>query len=226
LEKSNQNKPLLIAWDAPLSFEPDNLYDRNIDKHTRQWIEQHSKPGNQAFEKSAINALPFAGCPHWVISCMTLGLPFKPHNMKYHVELLHDKTKVKKQCVYAIEVHPAVALGAWWLERKIKNPLQRYKGNKKICKGIAQQLGFPCLDNVAFDDDMLDAYVAYKLGKMYLCGSAKWQGDAFKGGYIMPIFEKMSFEETLCHGGKFPVIQKSVPSCCGYLDNVHKQLKN
>jgi hypothetical protein len=66
--------PTLIAWDAPLSYDRGDFYDRRVDKVARAWIKQHVSLGH--FEDKAINARPFAGLPHWAVTCDALGLPF------------------------------------------------------------------------------------------------------------------------------------------------------
>jgi hypothetical protein len=48
--------------------------DRLIDKVARKWVKD--KIEHQVFEKKAINARPFSGLSHWVITCSALGYPF------------------------------------------------------------------------------------------------------------------------------------------------------
>ena len=62
---------LLIAWDAPLSFDGTISYsDRPIDKAVRAFIANEPR-----LKGGAVYALPFSGCPHWAITCDVLGLP-------------------------------------------------------------------------------------------------------------------------------------------------------
>ncbi len=84
----------------------------------------------------------------------------------------------------AIEVHPAVALGAWWVEAGCPEPMPRYKGRPEQCRMIAEALDFPV--GSAVDDDALDAFVAHRLGELFLDGRASCVGDRSAGGYVMP----------------------------------------
>lgn len=169
----------LIAWDAPLSFGPTDLYDRRVDKVARAWAKRHVAIGH--FGEKAINARPFAGLPHWVVTCEALGLPFgtPPSGLR----LVHDRPANDERFV-AIEVHPAMALGAWWIEARRPDSLPRYKGSPGACRMIAAALGFP--DGAGEDDDALDAFVACRLGELFLNGGACCVGDSQTGGYVMP----------------------------------------
>jgi hypothetical protein len=174
------NPATLVAWDAPLSFDPKDLYDRTVDKVVRAWAAAHVRDGR--FAHKAINARCFAGLPHWVVSCVTLGLPFgtPPSGLR-----LADVAPGRAgKAALAIEVHPAVALGAWWLEAHSADPFPRYKGDVSACKRIAKVLGFP--PESGTDDDHLDSFVAHRLGELFVLGKAHWLGGASSGGYVMP----------------------------------------
>ena len=172
----------LVAWDAPLSFGPTDLYDRTVDKVVRAWVMKHVGTGH--FSKKAINARAFAGLPHWVVSCVSLGLPFgtPPLGLRLAdvpaLDSLHTG-------LLAIEVHPAVAIGAWWLASACPEPLPRYKGDPAACASIAARLGFP--SHCGSDDDVLDAFVAHRLGELFVQGQASWVGNPCTGGYVMPL---------------------------------------
>ena len=65
----------LVAWDAPISFSPANGFsDRPVHRAVRAFIAGQRKDGRIA--RGAVSALPFAGCPHWAISCAALRRPF------------------------------------------------------------------------------------------------------------------------------------------------------
>jgi hypothetical protein len=83
-----------------------------------------------------------------------------------------------------VEVHPAVSLAVWWIDKQIGSPLERYKNNKGQAAIIAKKLGFP--NEAGTDDDHLDAYVAFLLGEMLIRGEARWVGSAKAGGYVLP----------------------------------------
>jgi predicted RNase H-like nuclease len=171
---------LLIAWDAPLSFANTDFYDRLVDKAARAWIKKQVTEGH--FSPKAVNARPFAGLAHWAISCFTLGLPFgkPPHGLT----LLPGVPTQEQIGLFAVEVHPAVAMGAKWISLQFSDPFPRYKGNPTACAEIAQRLGF--LMDAGTNDDTLDAYAAYWLGQLFLSGEASWLGDPATGGYVMP----------------------------------------
>ncbi len=174
------NPATLIAWDAPLSFDPNDLYDRTVDKVVRAWAKSNVRDGR--FQEKSDNARCFAGLPHWVVSCVTLGLPFgtPPSGLQLAPEAPDRLGKAP----LAIEVHHAVALGAWWLESCCTDPFPRYKGNATACKRIAEALSFP--PESGADDDHLDSFVAYRLGELFVLGKAHWLGSSSTGGYVMP----------------------------------------
>jgi len=175
---------LLIAWDAPLSFDSTepfyDFYDRLVDKAARSWIKK--QVAEKRFSKKAISVRAFAGLPHWAISCFTLGLPFgeRPDSL----ELLGHVPTQEQTGVFAVEVHPAVAMGAQWISLQLNDPFPCYKSNPTACAEIAERLSFP--EDAGKNDDTLDAYAAYWLGQLFLSGEASWLGDPDRGGYIMP----------------------------------------
>lgn len=167
----------LIAWDAPLSYDHANHSDRLVDRAARAWAKRQVELGR--FHPKAVHALPFAGVPHWAVTCHALGLPFgdPPEGLR----LVQDPPL---DGPVAIEVHPAVALGAWWVESGCSEPMPRYKGDSSACARIVSVLGFPAA--AAVSDDTLDAYVACRLGELFLSGGASWVGNPAIGGYVMP----------------------------------------
>jgi len=172
-----QSRMTLIAWDAPLSYDRVNHSDRRVDRAARAWAKRQVELGR--FEPKAINALPFAGVPHWAVTCHALGMPFgdPPGGLR----LAADTTL---EGPVAIEVHPAVALGAWWIEAGCSDPMPRYKQDPTACARIVSVLGLPAA--AAVSDDALDAYVAWRLGELFLAGAACWVGNPAVGGYVMP----------------------------------------
>jgi predicted nuclease with RNAse H fold len=182
--------PCFIAWDAPLSYSSLSFTDRLIDKATRQWVKEMVKAGR--FEKKAINAMPFSGLSHWVISREALGLPNR--NGEGRLALYPEVKYSKKPTLSAVgEVHPAVALGCLWLDKGIKEPFPRYKGVKKSVglaarKSIVKALRSPDLfpDSCVESDDVLDAYVAWLMAKQFLDGKAEFANDPMEGSYILP----------------------------------------
>lgn len=179
-ERFHANSATLVAWDAPLSFGLADLYDRPVDKVVRAWAKDQLARGR--FAESAVNARCFAGLPHWVVSCLTLGFPFG--SPPSGLQLTPFVLDASQPGPLAVEVHPAVAIGAWWLSSGCAEPLPRYKGSEAGCKKIASTLEFP--DACATNDDFLDSFVAYRLGELLVSGEACWVGSPTVGGYIMP----------------------------------------
>lgn len=171
---------LLIAWDAPLSFADTNFSDRSVDKAVRAWIKK--QVAKKRFSAKAISARPFSQLAHWAISCFTLGLPFGRPPLG--LTLLPSVPTQEQIGLFAVEVHPAVAMGAKWISLKFSDPFPCYKNNPTACAEIAQRLDFP--KDAGKNDDNLDAYVAYWLGQLFLSGKASWLGNPATGGYVMP----------------------------------------
>lgn len=170
----------LIAWDAPISFSHNSFSDRSVDRITRAWVKSEVEKGG--FEKKSINALPFSGLSHWVISCQALGLPFGER-----IEELgfFDNQKFSNEIgSYVVEVHPAVSMGCMWLDAQLDIPFPVYKKSKESRKVIVQELAFPeaCIEN----DDILDAYVAYRMADMFLKSEAGFVCNPNNGSYVLP----------------------------------------
>lgn len=189
-EQVSTHKDLLIAWDAPLSFNPVNSYsDRPIDKALRTFIRAHK----DRIVPNAVSALPFAGCPHWAITNDVLGHPLGGGTSG--ISLADETYPVQQPAgAYAIEVHPAVTLALWWLEAERSEPMQRYKTGSKVSKKLAahhqQQLidtlGKKGMPSHISDDDELDAWVAWRMASDFLQGAAVMIGDTLSGAYVLP----------------------------------------
>ena len=99
------------------------------------------------------------------------------------------------------EVHPAVALAAWWVGQGKSDPMPRYKGERKgaregLC-AVAEFLGLshdhPALfdvimkeDGVGQPDDRLDAWIACRLAREWTQGTAHPVGAPDGGSYLLP----------------------------------------
>jgi len=176
-----ESKNCIIAWDAPLSFSRESLSDRMIDKVTRAWVKKMVAEGR--LDKGSVNALPFSGLSHWVISCESLGLPFG--NSLPGLALYEHREFCGDEGQFLIEVHPAVSMACLWLDRDIDQPFPVYKKtNKDSRRIIVGNLGFPdvCIES----DDILDAYVAFTMAESFINKSATSLFIPSEGSYVLP----------------------------------------
>ncbi len=176
----------LICWDSPLSFDSSiNFSDRPIDKVVRAAVSGWVKEGK--IDQKAVSIRPFSGCPHWALSCEALGLPFSKARQNPY-KLAFTKEEAMSGGIWLLEVHPAVALALWWAELPSNSgPMPVYKGKPEKCQQIAKELGFDLLVGRDWlDDDVLDAFVACRVGQQFLTGESMWIGDPRRGGYILP----------------------------------------
>lgn len=176
---------LLVTWDSPLAFDSAlSFSDRPVDRAVRRWVRQQL--GDRRIEAKAVSVRPFSGCPHWTVSCHVLGLPFgsrlgnlQPCNGAFALPSAGEGM--------VVETHPAVALAMWWIDLGLTEPFPRYKGfkgNADVCASIASTLGFPKAAGI--DDDVLDAYVGWRLGVDFVQGKAVLLGTAQAGNYLVP----------------------------------------
>jgi hypothetical protein len=191
-KRLSEGQALLIGWDAPLSFDPaQEFYNRPIDKAVHRWINE--RKGEGRIEPKAVSALPFAGCPHWAITCHTLGFPYgtPPEGLELSPSTF---TGPAPGHALVLETHPAVALALLWIEKGISDAFPRYKSGGAVtranCQKIAEKLGFgPCQNadgTESWDDDALDAYVGWEMVRRFIRGEAILAGDPKKGGYLLP----------------------------------------
>ena len=115
---------LLIAWDAPLSFDSTiSCSDRPVDRALRAVLKAEHR-----IDPGAASILPFSGCSHWAITCSALGYPFGPKPGSLQLAPVDLPRNLDTTGAYLIEVHPAVTLAVWWLESKTGKKMRRYKG--------------------------------------------------------------------------------------------------
>ncbi len=184
--------PALVAWGAPVSFSHHgasaNFWDRLVDHQAASWLLRHV--GTVA--DKAVSVQPFSSCSHWCLSCHVLGLPFWDAGDRFHLAA-SPRDVVDPRC--AIEVHPSMALAEWWVHCRIDSVLPRYKGSRSAAQFIVSQLS-ACLaasgarpppTEEFLDDDHLDAWVAWRIGRDFLDGRAWWHGTPAEGGYVLPV---------------------------------------
>lgn len=207
-ERVQSHQRMLIAWDAPISFDSSiSYYDRPIEIVMREFFNDKCCLGR--FEKKtykkrepsnmAVSVQPFSGCSHWAITCDVLGRPFSCNERR--IAIANTRHDVSGNAVFVIEVHPAVTLGLWWLERNISGPMPAYKGRKKkslmICDKL-KDLVPDCVKKKIEEtiikkseskpswDDILDAFVAYRMAEDFMKGDAIWVGNPVNGGFVLP----------------------------------------
>lgn len=170
---------IVLAWDTPLSFDATIcMSDRAVDRVVRRWSKQ--LVARARTEPKAVSVLTFSKCPHWAITCATLGIPYgtPPAGLRLGASP-SDGPKL------ALEVHPAVAMAMRWEDLRIERPFPRYKKMPSACADIAAALGFP--DDAGRDDDALDAYAGFWLASAFVRGEARVLGDRVSGGYLVPV---------------------------------------
>jgi len=183
LEKilSRQANKFVIAWDAPIAFSETSYSDRAIDKNVRRYLKQMIEQG--ILEKKAVNALPFSGLSHWVISCKALGVPFG--ELLPQCEIAKNKSYFESDKHQIIEVHPAVSMAFMWRDMEMNVPFPIYKNSRVARELIIEKLGFPY--ECSTSDDKLDAYVAHQMALGYINGNALYPNDPLDGSYVLPI---------------------------------------
>lgn len=196
---SEQKEEVLICWDAPLSFNTNNtnFYTRAIESYFQK---------HESLPKKGISIRGFAGCPHWAITQYLLGYPRIDEFERGFVpnfKLVSDVKDLKDANKYVTEVHPALAIWVWLKDRiDVENIDWQYKKNNQTFTPIKQLLQSSLkIDQKICDqiknDDYLDAYVAWKLGRVWIDGKGKTVrilGNSRLGSFLLP------YNETLFNG--------------------------
>lgn len=218
--------PLVVTWDAPLGLDPGtvpgtrNYASRRIDSAVTGWIKtlvpaasgapvrRPSTPLPAApLDRGAVGVANAASCPHNLLTQHVWGLPVG-ERPAHGARLLLPGVAAGEPapaCVLA-EVHPAVAVAAWWLEQApVERPMPRYKPNGTVNVEAARE-GLLCVarflqlrfgDAFPFDaivagagaggsDDRLDAWIAWRLAYDWTRGAAHAVGPADGGSYLLP----------------------------------------
>lgn len=189
--QSNANDKILICWDAPLSFgdNKSNFYTRKIESFFN----------NPSRLPKGISVQGFAGCPHWAISQHLLGYPKIgdfDHGAKPPFGLVFEREAITKSVT---EVHPGLAIWVWLKDVRELNENWLYKKNSTTRTNIESALGklFPkdkqVIDQIE-NDDHLDAYVAWKLGRVWIDDEGKTVrilGNTRLGSFLLPYNESI-----------------------------------
>lgn len=199
--------PLLLTWDAPISFNPDDsLTTRPIERKkspVSAWIQENV--GNGRIADKAVFIGGFSGLSHWVISCQCLGMPYgNPPNGLRVACCPGDVLNHRDSSKWIVEVHPAVSMAVWWVALGIDGAFPKYKGCRKQQMEGARELIWDSFVQVGIvddknthapsNDDQLDAWVAWKMGVDFLDEKARWVGTPESGGFVLPSVAETKFE--------------------------------
>ncbi len=209
---------VLVLWDAPLCMDSGNFYSREVDRSAKSvvkaWIKDDvvsGKKNGKIKEKNAVGVADAAGCPHNILSMDVLGMPAGVREPGQQLQLLTDPLALEAGGAWVAEVHPAVAIGAWYQHYGLgkhhePKKLPRYKQDNATAREVFKALlsdvdelhrllplTLP-MDELLEEatDDRLDAFVAWALGMLLLNNQAVlWRGLAPKEGitrgyYVMP----------------------------------------
>jgi hypothetical protein len=185
IEEKKCNDKLLICWDAPLSFS------LNIDSNASDFYQRKIEfffSRKEYNTPKGISVRGYAGCPHWAITQYLLGLP-KISNFEKNFcppfDLIFNANNITKSVT---EVHPAVAI---WLWCKDEITDWEYKKNKTSLNSIIKVLKTKNIIGKSIEiknDDELDAFVAWKLGKNWVekTGEVAILGKNKTGSFLLP----------------------------------------
>lgn len=206
-DQREQNESLLVCWDAPLTGPafPDD------EDHSRHWVGDHTKrPIEKFFSQKkglktpkGISVQMYAGCSHWAFSQRVVGLPrtgpFMTHWSDLPFALVTEDEPPRSPGHYIVEVHPAVAIWMWVRHDQPDRPPDawEYKKNDTVRQDIwdvlarrFEEVGVLDAqhDYEPGDDDDLDAFVAWALGKLWVRGSDEvtMLGNRRTGSMLIP----------------------------------------
>ena len=213
-EAAGKGVPLVVTWDAPLGLDPGalpgtrNYASRQIDSAVIGWIKHLVKPSRtQPVTPGAVGVANASSCPHNLLTQHVWGLPVgdAPAHGARLLQPGEAASVPSPPCVLA-EVHPAVAVAAWWLEpAPIERPMPRYKpggtanveaarkGLVEVAEFLRNRFGdtFPyeailASKGAGGSDDRLDAWIAWRLAFDWTRGDAHAVGPAHGGSYLLP----------------------------------------
>ncbi len=196
--KQSKSK-ILICWDAPLSFGIGNCTDEKASPLYQRKIEYFFSRKNGKKTPTGISVRGYAGCPHWTISQYILGYPkIGAFDQKFNppFNLIFDKNKITKSVT---EVHPAVAIWFWCINKKAKLNNWNYKKDSSTFKKIleilvSKEIISQEVKKKIENDDQLDAYIAWKLGDEWIKNNRNVEilGDNNTGSFLLPFNEEVS----------------------------------
>ncbi len=200
-------------------IDNDSKGDKGKYSPIRQWIKDNEKH----IEKSSVSIRPFSGCSHWALSCECLGMPygnskgdFENYKIAENKKCIEEAGKGKISR-FVIEVHPAVSMAVWWVTQVLAKDgdygkFPKYKGsNISVSKKngaietiwdafddwglVPEETELPKNKKGNWDDNKLDAWVAWKMGVDFLQGKAEWVGSPNIGGFVLPKVSEKNKDE-------------------------------
>lgn len=203
------DRDVLVCWDSPLTGPPDSTVAGGEgwgSAFSQRSIESFFSKGGTGFKTPlGISVRGYSGCPHWALSRALLGLPrvgpYDANDNKLPLRLLHTNTPPTTG-LHVVEVHPAVAIWLWCRERRDPSASWEYKKSASVSDELWRLLmAVPDIadvlstvsDQVPPSDDILDARVAFALGRLWLDhpGSVALLGGADHGTFLLPEVSKM-----------------------------------
>ena len=202
-EELEKNKKILICWDAPLSF-----YLNTKSPFTKRVIEKFFTKKITGFKTpKGISIRPYSECSHWTITQYILGYPYiRPiyPASSHSFNLVFEKASINKSVT---EVHPALAMWIWGKTNNFE--IKNYKKNIDdldeiidkliIINVVDKQIKTKIYEQeVKYQADCLDAYIAWKLGNDWINGTdVEILGGNKTGSFLLPNYPnlKEKFDE-------------------------------
>lgn len=194
---------VLVCWDAPLTGPPRFAVEggeASGSAFSQRPIESFFLRASSGFKApKGISVRGYSGCPHWALSRSLLGLPrvgpFDAVETSLPFGLLTTDTPPTAGR-HVAEVHPAIAIWLWCRLRRESESGWEYKKSDAVLRdlwncliaipGILSVFSEAC--EAPHSDDVLDARVAYLLGRLWLGGSRSvvLLGGANYGTFLLP----------------------------------------
>ncbi len=227
---------LVVTWDAPLRLDPGavpgsrDYASRLIDNAVSRW--KRGVP----LEAGAVGVANASSVPHNLLTQHVWGLPVgaAPAHGAHLLLPGQMHATVSASCVLA-EVHPAVALAAWWVGQGASGPMPKYKderknarsGLRKVAEFVRDHVDATCpiddiltekdavLSDVAgLPDDRLDAWIAWKLAHDWTNGAAHPVGPPDGGSYLLPTsLDWRVLHDGLSDSAKQKLKKRSAAAC-------------
>ncbi|MEK6795536.1 MAG: hypothetical protein AABZ39_12205 [Spirochaetota bacterium] len=205
IKELKYEKDLLVCWDSPLTGPPFAVVEGNDEAqdsdYTQRPIEHFSSCKDFDFKaNNCISVNPYSGLSHWTISRSLIGLPRTgpyDNSEKLPFSLISDETKKPNSGLNIVEVHPALAMWLWLHEQKDIDSW-KYKGDHQVCEYFWKRLLKievfkeiflnACHQESLYDDNLLDARIAYALGCLLLKdnNSVIILGNLDLGTFLLP----------------------------------------